>query len=640
MFLKQKNIANLILSGGILLWWFVAPYISGRFTWGFDILKYHSPGFRLIWLLSGLALLAAVHFIPPRKQFRFIPAGSAAVLSVLLPAGIALYFLFGVNIPLLGDGILRSQEISAGRLFSLTEPLTTLVHGLLYRFLSLFNLQTNLAQLSYRILSVAGGAAALSLYCFYAKDQDDRQAFWPVVIILAGAGFNQIFYGYIESYALFLAALGWYLFLTRQKISDPGQSFVPALLAGAAVALHGSGIFLFPSLIYYWKSKAYFSTKAGLKRLVPEFLSFSAVPAAVLAIGLMLVSHPEITTSLSELPKRSLLPLWGGFWGYGILSPGHWLDIFNQLLLAAPASLLLFFYARPGNGFLKEPAGRFLSLAAAGGILFIIIADPKLGTARDWDLLAWPFMALLFFFLDRALALKLEWRRWAAAVIISLWLFGPWVMVNASAEKSLSRYAGLLASDNRSAAYGYENLAIYYRDHRYPEKEEWAYQMALASDSLNPRHIYNYALALSKNGKYRQSLAYFQRSLQLDSQSAKRWNDYGAALINCQMPGPAREALRQALEANPGNGSALYNMGVAYSMMGEWAGADSFFSLTQKASYSDAWLYYYWGEVKLNLKQFTMAAEYLKTAIDAGVREQELLDAYQKALAALPESDK
>lgn len=622
------------------MWWFVAPYFSGRFTWGFDILKYHSPGFRLVWLLSGLLLLTAVNYIPLPRKTEYLQARPAVLLSLLLPAGVILFFLMRVRIPLLGDGILRSQEISAGRLFSFTEPLTTLIHGLLYRFLSVFNLQVSTAQLSYRILSAAGGAAALFLYYSYAKEQDDRQAFWPVFIILFGAGFNQIFYGYIESYALFLAALGWYLFLTRKKISDPGPSYVPALLAGTAVALHGSGIFLFPSLIYYWKSKSYFSTKDGWKRLVPELLSFSAVPAAALAAGLMLVSRPEINTSLSELPKRSLLPLWGGLWGYGILSPGHWLDIFNQLLLAAPVSILLFLGSRPGNGSVKNPAGRFLCLAAAGGFLFLSIADPKLGTARDWDLLAWPVVALFFFLLHRALKEDIERRGRAVAAVVSLWLLGPWVMVNASAEKSLARYTDLLASDKRSAAYGYENLAIYYRDHRHSEQEEWAYRMAMESDSLNPRNIYNYALSLSKNGRYRRSLAYFQRSLQLEAQSAKRWNDYGAALINCQMPGPAIDALKQALEADPGNGSALYNMGVVHSMLGEWAAADSFFGLTQQASYSDAWLYYYWGEVKFNLKQYHQAVRYLKTAIDSGIRERELFDAYQKALAAMPESDK
>ncbi|MDP2806828.1 MAG: tetratricopeptide repeat protein, partial [bacterium] len=220
------------------------------------------------------------------------------------------------------------------------------------------------------------------------------------------------------------------------------------------------------------------------------------------------------------------------------------------------------------------------------------------------------------------------------AAVVSVWLFLPWVLINASPEKALARYTDLLASDNRSSAYGYENLAIYYRDHHHPEKEEWAYRMAVSSDSLNPRHIYNYALSLSKNGKYRQSLPWFQRSLQLDSHSAKRWNDYGAALINCQQPGQAIAALRQALEANPGNNQALYNLGVAHSMTGDWTAADSFFALTQRAGYPDAWLYYYWGEVKLNLKQYPKAAECLKIAIDAGIREKALFDAYRQALAA------
>ncbi|MDO9026980.1 MAG: hypothetical protein Q7U87_03770 [bacterium] len=632
---KQKNIIPLILSGGLLVLWFVASFFPGRFTWGFDLLNYYSPAFRLAWFLSGLAVVSALHFIPEPGFLKFNFPKSANILFILLPAGSILYLSMRSAIPLLGDGILRSQEISAGRLFSLTEPLTTLIHGLLYRLLTLTGLQANLAELAYRITSITAGLAALVLYFCFARKHEDGRTFWPLIAVLAGSGFNQIFYGYVESYGLFLATVGWYLFLIREKIAETKPSFVPAFLAGLAAALHGSGIFLLPSLVYYWKKRSCFRTKAGLKRLAQELLIFSALPTAALAIGLLLVSRSEINTAISELPKSSLLPLWGGLWGYGILSPGHWLDLFNHFLLVSPAALLLLLWAKPAKGTIKEPAEKILGLAAAGGMLFIYIVDPKLGTARDWDLMAWPFMALLFLAIHRALKEKLEWRRCATAAAISIWLFLPWVLTNASAERALARYTVLLARDNRSSAYGYENLAIYYRDHNHPEKEEWAYRMAVDRDSLNPRHIYNYALSLSKNGRYRESLPWFQRSLQLDTRSDKRWNDYGAALINCQQPGPAIAALRQALEADPGNDQALYNLGVAHSMAGNWSAADSFFPRTRQTGYPDAWLYYYWGEVKLNLKQYSKAAEYLKTAIDAGIQDSVLFDEYQKALSAM-----
>ena len=620
--------------------WFMAPFFSGRFTWGFDLLKYYSLNFRLVWLFTGLAAMMLVQFLPAPEHFKLRHPKPAVILFVLLPAGLLLYILLRVKIPLLGDGVLRSQEISFGRLFSFTEPLTTLIHGLLYWVLTASGLRAGLAELAYRLTSITAGTAALVLYYFAAQNHSDKKLFWPLLIVLAGAGFNQIFYGYVESYGLFLAAVGWYLFQTRQKILEVKPSFLPAILAGIVAALHGSGIFLIPSLIFYWNKKSYFRTRTGLKRVLLEVVFFCAIPAAILIIGLILASRPEIVTSLAELPKKSLLPLWGGFWGYGIFSPGHWLDILNQLLLTAPVSLLLLLWARPGAGLLPDPAGKFLGLAAAGGFIFLIIVDPKLGAARDWDLLAWPCMALLFFPLHRALSSNLGRRRWAVAAMLSGWLFMPWIFVNASAERSLARYTDLLASDKRSAAYGYENLAIHYRDQHQPEKEEWAYRMAVDSDSLNPRHIYNYALSLSQNGKYQQSLPCFQRSLQLDSHSAKLWNDYGAALINCQQPVPAIAALRQALESDPGNDQVLYNMGVAHSMAGNWSAADSFFSLTRRAGYSDAWLYYYWGEVKLNLKQYPEAAEYLKTAIGAGIRDSVLYDEYQKALTAQREKNK
>jgi tetratricopeptide (TPR) repeat protein len=634
---KQKNIIPLLLSGGFLVLWFVAPLFPGRFTWGFDLLRYFSSAFRLAWLLIGLGALAFALFsrFPEAPQS---PAGRPALSPViLLSAGLVLSILLRVRIPLLGDGILRSQEISFGRLFSFTEPLTTLVHGLLYRLLTVVGLRANPAELAYRITSITAGTAALLLYFLVAGRQSDKKLLWPLVLIMAGAGYNQIFYGYVESYGLFMAAVAWYLFQTGRRISDPGHSFIPAVLAGTAAALHGSGIFLLPSLFFYWKSRSYFSAPAGRKRLLLELLCFSAIPAAALTAGFLLAPSPQVATSLAELNRRSLLPLWGGLWGYGIFSPGHWLDILNQLLLTAPVSLLLVVWAKSKAGFFKDPAGKFLGLAAFSGLLFALIVDPKLGTARDWDLLAWPFAALMFLAVRRALSSGLSPGRWAAAAVLSAWLFAPWVLVNASAERSLARYTDLLASDKRSAAYGYENLAIYHRDQHHPEKEEWAYRMAMENDSLNPRHIYNYALALSKGGKYRQSLPHFQRSLQLDPGSAKRWNDYGAALINCQMGREARAALNRALEIEPGNGNALYNMGVADCLVGSWSQADSFFTLTQETGFSDPWLYFYWGEVKLRLKQYGSAEKYLRAAIDAGIQDSLLFDAYQQAQGSLRE---
>ena len=65
--------------------------------------------------------------------------------------------------------------------------------------------------------------------------------------------------------------------------------------------------------------------------------------------------------------------------------------------------------------------------------------------------------------------------------------------------------------------------------------------------------------------------------------------------------------------------------------------SDSLFATAHQMGYSEPWLYFYWGEVKLKRKQYRSAEEYLKTAIDAGIQEEALFDAYQQALAALQE---
>ena len=635
MLSKQKNIILLMVSGSFLLLWFTAPLFSGRFTWGFDLLKYYSPGFRSAWLVTGLIALSYVWLkgFPSTWQKHW---SKAFTLLITIVFSAALYLIFKTKIPLLGDGFLRANEISEGRIFSLTEPLTTISHGLLYRLLTGKAIEPARAVLAYRIISTAAGILATVLFWNFSRKTYGEKG--PAVfLLLSSLGLNQIFYGYVESYALFLISVFAFFWSGYEIISDQPdlvKCFVPTLLCSLSISLHSSGLFLVPPLFYLW-----WKTNRSAVRVVGQMGVLLSLPAAVLIAEYAFSEKNILQYLINELPHNPQLPLWKGFWGYGIISPGHWLDIGNQLLLAVPAAAFLFLaltgkISRGG----KDGKKVFLMVATLSGLAFILITDPKLGAARDWDLFAWTGIPLVLLAFHQAVKNETQTRLLEMAAVLSVWLFLPWLGVNASEQRSVARYLDLLRQDKKSSAYGYENIAIYYRRKKMPEKVEWVYSKAVENEPNHPRMLYNYGLAMTGNGDIVRGAEFFAKALLQDSTMAQAWKNLGASFIQLDRPGAAVTALQKSVALDPSASDAWYNLGIALSFSGRWEESDIAFSRAQDngiSKYGRLYFYYYWGEVKLNLKQYSKAAEYLKTAIDAGIQDSVLFDEYQKASSAM-----
>jgi tetratricopeptide (TPR) repeat protein len=633
---KEHRLGPLALALVFLLLWFLAPFFSGRFTWGFDHLKYYSPGLRIIWLASGLAAAwwAWWKGFPERVDVFFRRPWFPVIL---IPFLAVLYISFRAGAPLLGDGFLRAKEVSLGRVFSLTEPLTSLVHGMAYQLAAGAGYVRGAAGAIavYRWISIAAGLAAAFMYWSFSARQAVRQKL-PVFLMLSFLGLNQVFYGYTESYALFLVSVFGFLRAGSHAVAghDLGwRRLAPAFLFALALSLHSAGLFLFPALLYWWWVKR----AAGFWQTVKASLLILA-PAGLVIAGSLLAGQRSLSYFINELPRHPQLPLWDGWLGYGILSPGHWLDVINQLMLVAPASLFL--AASSGKKeWLADGDKRktFLLISGASALLFILITDPKLGAARDWDLFAWTgFPAIMLALVCFGSQAEAGNRR-ALAAVLSFWLFVPWIGINSSGPRSEARYINILEHDRRSSAYGFENLAIHYRSQQRQADMVWAYRQAYMADSASPRQAYNYALALSNSGEYLKSLPYFETSLRLDNQSGKRWNDYGVALLHLNRPAPALQAFNIALELDPANSQALYNLGLAYSIMGEWIQADSAFSRAWGNGHNrnDPWIYLYWGEAKIKLDEFSAALKLLQKAIEGGIRDTMVIRKYRQVRAAV-----
>ena len=144
------------------------------------------------------------------------------------------------------------------------------------------------------------------------------------------------------------------------------------------------------------------------------------------------------------------------------------IDVLNEfglissvLLIFSP--IIVFFY---GSNFIKDRLGIFLGLNTIFLLLFVLIIDPKLGIAMDWDLLALPVGALSVSVLLALLNTKfrlLSFRSGGMALaMISLATFFIWILANSSVRSELARAEDLLATDSRESGYSTELLANYY----------------------------------------------------------------------------------------------------------------------------------------------------------------------------------
>ncbi len=613
--------------------WFIASFWNGRYTWGFDYLRYYPVWLRITWLCSGIGLLftAMLHSEKNRGEVHY-ENGKKWHLFVLLTVIAVLSIAFRNKIPLLGDSAFRINEIIRGRLFYITEPLTTLVHGLLYKLIARTGKSYNLAELSYIIISIVAGLAVTVVYYFIARKwfKDSK---WFGVVFLLSLGLNQIFYGYVESYALFMLGVWCYLWFGVSSLVKKTQLYLATLSCSLTIACHIAGVLLIPSLCFLWWRTLIYKKEINWYKVLMHVLLLLAGLGLTLLLGWLAAGKKQFTLSLAEAPQKPFLPLWQGD---GILSFTHLMDILNQLLLVIPGGLFILLVQLLSDT--KVRTGRrltFLFIAFLGALLFILIINPRLGAPRDWDLFAWvgiPIVLLALFHLKKG---KNYRAVLVPASVVSLWLFWPWIGVNASEDFSVKRFTTILDNETKLVAYGYENLADFYLHRGQIDKHQEVCKKALMKEPMHARMLQRYARALYLDGKLDSAAEYLMRAVQVDSMKPDYWHDLGLMLFWLKQHEQALFALQRSLALDSHNPGLLYDLGTLYLKLTQWENADSAFFLARKFGHDEAWLYFFWGETQLQLGQFEKAMQNLKKALDRGIQEERVVPLYKKAVAGL-----
>ena len=489
----------------LLLFWRPNP------MWGVDFLYYMPAPVQGIFILLSILL-----FIPGfRRHFRsWVRRRSARALEWWPPrlgfsepwccsSPWSQFVAFSSARHFLGDGYYLLNELDAGTgKKPLRAPFTfTLIRALHYASQTVWETAEN----TYRVYSYASGLLYVVI-AFATAGTLGKNALQKSIVLafLLTTGTMQLFFGYVENYALYMPGFLLYILLGLRAQEQRTPLYGPALLLGLLLALHPAFAVLGPSLLFlaYRAYREQREKAPSRKNAVVALATLCCVPlSATLFLELSGVGYEAYT---SRMGGSNLLPLFGepGFLAqYPVFSFAHLFDFLNQQLLAAPAACMALFLFR------KTHLSRQLFLATCGAVplLFTFVANPGIGAVRDWDIFSLPALPLT---LLASAALLDRIRDREALYHVAFLLCGAaalhtclWVVLNSNAGMAEARFVHLndrltgSASVNSWVAVG----NIQRQEGRYASALH-AYKRALDSDPENPNRWLLVGAAPQGNG--------------------------------------------------------------------------------------------------------------------------------------------
>ncbi|MBM3320522.1 MAG: tetratricopeptide repeat protein [Candidatus Eisenbacteria bacterium] len=299
-----------------------------------------------------------------------------------------------------------------------------------------------------------------------------------------------------------------------------------------------------------------------------------AAPSAALA--LVLLGAYVFTTRGTYEKEGALLPLATSSEApYSIFSRDHLALAGNVLFLLLGGALLLpslrFSGSARGSSREESPLVRFIGSAALGGVLFLLLVDPRLGS-RDWDLLALPVFPLLLLIAavfvppSSSLAPSRPVLLLGAMVLHTL----PWVVANADRDRAVPMVLATTARDplyddpNRRAS---SALALLFSESGYGDASVLLAERAARAKG-GAVDFTNVGKAYAAKGEYEEAIRWFRRALAVDRSHADAEWCLGLALFLKGDRAEAEASLRSFLSLDPKTPDAYDLLGLILGQEG------------------------------------------------------------------------
>ncbi len=402
------------------------PSSAGSFFWAFDHLASLDRGlYRGALLVVGIACVALaagwiflqVHLNRWPRSVRWLALG-----ALLLCVGLLTWYLRLDTS--LGDRRIFLEMLTHGQVFRMSQPLTTALYAVAYEAVKAWNWPPRNA------VALVCSLAAITVTWIMTEwlIRMPREEAVATSAMLLPCSLLVLFFGYVETTVLALAAVLSFFFLSYMYLQRRVHLCVPAIALGVATACHGSCAYLLPSLLLLALQQP---TPSSLRR--PRVLQWAGALAGwslpvALTVGMALFQRAAIRgsafgDSLGGPDMRPFVPLANPrppYERYTLFSMSHFRDILNLMLLISPlAPLACIAGVWHARRVLGTAWGRFLGLSALSGLGFVILWNADLGMKADWDLFG-PALVPLLLLAAHTLAGQLSRGLLAAVAAVAL----------------------------------------------------------------------------------------------------------------------------------------------------------------------------------------------------------------------------
>ncbi len=438
--------------------------------WGVDGLYGQTPIQIILWLgicaaAGGLMGFASSRFIQRRTNLWivFLYTLAAIVLLILFPAATLLR----------GDGQLIVLSSGEGSKFA---PL----YYQLAKVLSGPQPSAETVWTVFRWIDLVALLGYALAWWLWVRDDDGPKRRLLTIVTAFGIGSVPLLAGLVEHYALLHMLTAWACLLVWRAQDRPGYAWIALGLVVLTSALHAQGLVLLPAFLLLLTVRS-IRLRWGLW--------LASMVAGLIAAAVLIPDH--VLAPLGSPPPD----------GYTLFAPTHLLDLLNLILWAGavPVFVLLpwVLQARPssttGSGALS-PRLAFCATATVAAFGFAAVFSPDLGMARDADLVSlWavPLTFLLFGYArERSLVPRSTFV--ALAVVVALMTAGAQTLLQHHQHAAEQRHERALQRNPGRAPYGWEVLAINYREAGRTNEEYHALTQAWDL-SGNPRYAYRMA---------------------------------------------------------------------------------------------------------------------------------------------------
>ena len=388
-----------------------------------------TPGLKLYdFYRSALDLL--------NKLISKVPKWISPTLGLLVT--LAVFTTLQNKLHLYGDGHLIMGQIMGGEIPSKTAFLFS---HLTLAIKDLAHLDTYPEiELMLKVISILSGVVfVFALYKLCGVLFAGRTAKTSAFLMTVTCGVTVIFYGYIETYPLFLALMVLFSWLALRAVVNHASVWPAVIVLFFGILWHYLFMVFVPAGIYLLIYR---------NKFLPGKLLFAGL------CGLMLTVY-MIGQSLSREGIAPFLPLLANQQtSYTLFSISHLTDFLNAMLVAGPfltfaglmSAVIILVNSRVRS---KRISFFIFMFLPAFGLAFV--TDPALGAIRDWDLLAiFVFSGVL---LSLALFARLENKgRALKALVVPVLFFnllhtGAFLILNRDVDLALERMITVLDDD-------------------------------------------------------------------------------------------------------------------------------------------------------------------------------------------------